>query len=178
MRIEVNFPPIDGVRLFMLTPEQVGEAYVEWLNDPRVNRYLESRFVQHTVETTRDFVSAMVESPNNLLLGIRSEAMGSHVGNIKIGPLNDHHATGEIGILVGEPRVWGKGVASAAIRMICDIARDRLALRKVTAGCYASNVGSKRAFEKAGFEIEGIRKAQVLCDGVPEDLVLLGRLLR
>jgi RimJ/RimL family protein N-acetyltransferase len=45
----------------------------------------------------------------------------------------------------------------------------------VTAGCYASNLGSKRAFEKAGYTIEGIRPRQLLLNGQPEDLVLMGK---
>lgn len=178
MRVELAHPPLDGVSLFLLTPELVGDAYVGWLNDPVVNRYLESRFAVHTLESTLEFVRAMYESSDNVLLGIRSAETGGHVGNIKIGPLNRQHGTGEIGILVGERRAWGKGIATAAIRIMCDIARDSLELRKVTAGCYASNVGSQRAFEKAGFEVEGIRKQQLICDGVPEDLVLLGKVLR
>ncbi|HEX6065475.1 MAG TPA: GNAT family protein [Longimicrobiales bacterium] len=178
MRVELAHPPLDGVSLFLLTPELVGDAYVGWLNDPVVNRYLESRFAVHTLESTLEFVRAMYESSDNVLLGIRSAETGGHVGNIKIGPLNRQHGTGEIGILVGERRAWGKGIATAAIRIMCDIARDSLELRKVTAGCYASNVGSQRAFEKAGFAVEGIRKQQLICDGVPEDLVLLGKVLR
>ena len=178
MRVEVAHRPLDGVSLFLLTPDLVGDAYVEWLNDPVVNRYLERRFAAHTLDSTREFVRAMYESSDNLLLGIRSAETGGHVGNIKIGPLNRQHGTGEIGILVGERRAWRKGIATAAIRIMCDIARDSLALRKVTAGCYASNVGSQRAFEKAGFEVEGVRKQQLICDGVPEDLVLLGKVLR
>jgi ribosomal-protein-alanine N-acetyltransferase len=178
MRMEVAQQPLDGVSLFLLTPDLVGDAYVGWLNDPVVNRYLESRFAAHTLESTREFVRAMNESADNLLLGIRSAQTGGHVGNIKIGPLNRQHGTGEIGILVGERSAWGKGIATAAIRIMCDIARESLALRKVTAGCYASNVGSQRAFEKAGFEVEGIRREQLLCEGVPEDLVLLGKVLR
>lgn len=167
----------NGVGLFVLTPEDVTETYVSWLNDTTVNQYLESRFGVHTIDSTRSFVQTMLNSPDNLFLGIRSQISGGHVGNIKVGPISQHYGTAEIGILIGEKRAWGKGIATSAIRMVCEIARTRLALRKVTAGCYASNVGSKKAFEKAGFDVEGIRKQQVLRNGTPEDIVLLGKLL-
>lgn len=168
----------DGdVELFLLRPEHVSAAYVSWLNDPEVNRYLESRFDLHTVDSTRHFVKCMLDSPDNLLLGIRSASAGGHIGNIRIGPINRRHGTSEIGILVGEKRAWGRGIATAAIELVCSTAREQLALRKVTAGCYVSNTGSRRAFEKAGFEVEGVRRRQLLLDDTAEDLILLGRLL-
>jgi RimJ/RimL family protein N-acetyltransferase len=52
-----------------------------------------------------------------------------------------------------------------------------LGIRKLTAGCYASNIGSAKAFLRAGFHIEARRPAHFILDGRPEDLVLLARLL-
>jgi RimJ/RimL family protein N-acetyltransferase len=165
------------VELFMLEPALVSEAYVGWLNDPAVNRFLESRFVSHDLASTRAFVQQALADPNTLFFGIRSRASARHVGNIKLGPIDRRHGLGEIGILIGARDVWGQGIAPAAIDCLCDIARAELGLRKLTAGCYASNVGSARAFEKAGFIIEARRPAHLLLDGRPEDLVLLARQL-
>lgn len=168
----------DGeVSLFLLAEEDVSDAYVGWLNDPAIARFLESRFADHDRASTRAFVAAQRADPGVLFLGIRSEALDRHVGNIKLGPLNRTHGTGDIGIMIGERDAWGRGIATRAIRLVCAIARDELGLRKTTAGCYASNVGSERAFERAGFVIEGRRTAQFLLDDEPEDLVLMGRVL-
>jgi ribosomal-protein-alanine N-acetyltransferase len=170
------------VDLFLLTPDDVSEQYVSWLNDHEVNQFLESRFQSHTLASTRAFVAEALASRDNLFLGIRTRPAvdspsGRHVGNIKLGPINEHHRTSEVGILIGDRAAWGRGVATAAIATLCDISRIQLSLRKVTAGCYAANVGSQRAFEKAGFAVEAVRKQQVLLNGVPEDVVLMGRCL-
>lgn len=167
----------ESIELFLLTPEAVSADYVAWLQDPEVGRYLESRFATHDLISTRAFVADMLESESNLFLGIRSVALGRHVGNIKLGPIDRRHGTAEIGLMIGDRGAWGKGLATEAIDRISRIAGDELGLRKVTAGCYAGNVGSERAFLKCGFQIEGRRPAQVICDGKPEDLVLMGRLL-
>lgn len=166
------------VELFVLRPDDVTDAYAAWLNNPAINQYLELRFFPHTVTSTREYVASMLVSPDNLFLGIRSVVLGRHVGNIKLGPVNQHHGTAEIGIVIGDRHAWGRGLATQAIQVIADIARQELKLRKVTAGCYESNVGSKRAFEKAGFVIEGVRPGQVLANGKPEALILMGRLLK
>ena len=75
----------ERIELFVLRPEHVGPAYVGWLCDPAVNRYLESRFATHTEQSTREFVRTCLDDPRTLFLGIRSKALGlRHVGNIKL----------------------------------------------------------------------------------------------
>jgi [ribosomal protein S5]-alanine N-acetyltransferase len=162
------------VQLFPLDVTDVGDSYVSWLNDPELNRFLESRFTEHTLESTRAFVTGCRVGAGSLLLGVRCDWLGTqHVGNIKI-EVNKYHRIGEIGILIGNKQVHGKGVATHAIKAMTMLARDELGLRKLSAGCYASNKGSERAFVKAGFTVEGVRPGHFLLDGRAEDLVLLG----
>lgn len=178
MDMRIDEPSRDSeISLFLLKPSHVSEEYVSWLNNPVVNRYLETRFSNHTIESTNEFVEKMHSSDNNLLLGIRSKVLGRHVGNIKLGPIDMQHRTSEVGIMIGDTEAWGKGVATVAISMLSEIAKDRLSLRKLTAGCYVSNIGSLRAFEKAGFFIEGRREKQFLLDNEPEDIILMGKFL-
>lgn len=167
----------ERVELFLLTPELVTDAYVGWLNDAEVNQYLESRFRHEDPDSVRAFVSGVLESENDLFFGIRDLGLDRHVGNIKLGPIDRRHGLGEIGIMIGDKAAWGRGVGSRAIARIADIGRHELGLRKLTAGCYASNIGSKRAFEKAGFAVEGVRRAHYLLNGQPEDAILLGKLV-
>lgn len=179
MRIEATESWTDEkVSLFLLTPDRVSEAYIGWLNDPEINRFLESRFSVQDAPSVESFVLRMLESPDNLFLGIADLALGRHVGNIKLGPIDRRHGLGEIGIMIGDRDAWGRGIGSSAIARISDIAAAELGLRKLTAGCYASNVGSAKAFEKAGFEIEAIRKDHFLLDGEPEDAILLAKFLQ
>jgi [ribosomal protein S5]-alanine N-acetyltransferase len=166
----------DSIELFVLHPADVSSNYVFWLNNPKVNCYLESRFLNHTLDSTSNFVQNCFDDPTTLFLGIRYLDR-KHVGNIKIA-VNQYHRLGEVGILLGETDVWGKGIASKAISMIIKIARTELDLRKLTAGCYASNFGSQKAFLKAGFYIEGQRKDHFLLNGKPEDIILMAAFLR
>lgn len=169
----------DKVELFPLEPNNVTDTYIHWLNDPEINRYLESRFQTHTHVSTRQFVERCIACPATLLVGIRSiELKRRHVGNIKIGNIDKYHGIGEIGILLGEKSAWGKGIASETISLIITIARDQLGLRKLTAGCYASNIGSQKAFQRAGFVIAGERKDHFLLDGKPETYILLDCFLK
>jgi [ribosomal protein S5]-alanine N-acetyltransferase len=168
----------EQVELFLLEPAHVGPIYVGWLADTEVNRYLESRFLAHTELTTCAFVRNCLDDPGTLFLGIRSKALNfRHVGNIKLSPIDQRHGLAEVGILIGERSAWGRGIASDAITATCEIARDQLSLRKLTAGCYASNLGSVKAFQRAGFQVEGTRRDHFILQGKLEDLVLMAKWL-
>jgi ribosomal-protein-alanine N-acetyltransferase len=164
----------ERVELFLLEETDVSSAYVSWLNDPLVNRFLECRFAVHDEASTRAFVGACLADPDVLMLGVRSRILaGRHVGNIKLGPIDRRHGLGEIGILIGDREAWGRGIASSAIRLLCGIAVLQLGLRKLTAGCYASNGGSARAFLKTSFCIEGRRVRHMLLEQGEDDLLLM-----
>lgn len=165
------------IQLFVLSENDVVPSYVDWLNDSEVNHYLESRFEVHTLESTRQFVKNCVENDNILLLGIRFPLLeNQHIGNIKL-EMNKLHGLGEVGIMIGEKKAYGKGAATQAIRLLAQIAREELELRKLTAGCYESNRASERAFIKAGFVIEGKRPEHFLINGQAEGLTLMGMML-
>ena len=158
---------IQGERLHLraLGAEDVTQRYLDWMRDPQVNRYMESRFATHTLESLHSFVTAMNESPDNYLFGMFLEPQGEHIGNIKIGSISRHHRHADVGLIVGAKTAWGKGYATEAIRLVTRHAFDQLGLNKLYAGMYAENAGSARAFLKAGYREIGVLKNHVLCDG-------------
>lgn len=158
-----------------LSGEDVGPRYVRWMNDPDVNRYLESRFSSHDEESLMAFVETTDRDPLSHAFAIVVRDGEDHIGNIKVGPVDVHHRRADVGLLIGEKAVWGKGYASEAIDCLARWAFAELGLRKLTAGAYASNQGSVRAFTSAGFETEGILRAHFLSDGRAEDAILMAR---
>jgi RimJ/RimL family protein N-acetyltransferase len=167
---------IEGPRLVLrdLTVDDVTSRYVAWMNDPEVNRYTESRFTTHTIESVRDFVAATAADPANVFLAIERKDDGRHIGNIKLGPIHPYHRSGDIGLLIGEKDAWGHGFATEAIGVLKNYAFAELGLAKLTAGCYANNPGSLKAFLKAGFSTEGKRLDQYRFGDQRIDLLLVG----
>ncbi len=95
---------------------------------------------------------------------------------MKIGPINWIHRLPAIGLMIGVKDCWGTRYATDAIKLISDYGFRVLNLHKITASCYGSNSGSAKAFIKAGFFEEGVRKSHFFSDGKYEDLTLLGKL--
>ena len=83
----------------------------------------------------------------------------------KIGDVNHYHRHGDIGLLIGEKDTWKRGIATEAIRLCVAFAFLNLNLNKVTAGMYAPNVGSYKAFLKNGFREIGRLRKHVFYEG-------------
>jgi len=162
--------------LVPMRQEHVTEQYLAWMRNPAISQYLESRFQEHTIDGLVAFVESAAESANSYMFAILLRDGGEHVGNVKLGDVDTHHLRGMIGIIIGEPSAWGRGIATEVVEMLSRWAFEELGLRRLAAGAYAVNVGSIRAFEKAGFIVEGtLRSNVVLADGSRADSVLLGR---
>lgn len=148
-----------------LTKADVSERYLGWLNDPDVNQYLETRFSSQTRDTCEKFVVDMEQDPASHLFGIFNKKTLEHIGNIKLGFINTHHQSGQLSLFLGEKSCWGKGYATESIKCITKWGFEALGLERIEAGCYDANIGSLRAFLKAGYSVEGFFRNSIFFNG-------------
>lgn len=164
----------DRIQLRQLQISDVTDKYCKWMNDPEVNQYMDSRFYAHAIESLREYATHTIENAANIYLAIILKEKNEHIGNIKLGPINYHHRFGDVGVVVGEKDCWGRGYATEAIKLLTSYAFQVLNLHKLTAGCLSLNQSSFKAFQKAGFLVEGIRKSHEYYNGQYVDAVMLG----
>ena len=166
----------DLLYLQYLTPQMVDQSYVDWLNNPTVNQYLEARFgAPYTLESVRKYVVQTSKDPSTHFFAIFLKENERYIGNVKIGPINDHHHYADIGIMIGDRSSWGKGCATEAIRLAANFAFKKLKVHKLIAGVYSNNIASIKAFTKAGFVTEGCLVKKYLSNNKYVDHVLLGK---
>ena len=163
----------ERIHLRKVNIDDVCQAYVDWLNDSKVNQYLETRYQIQTISSVSKYVKKMVDKDDEYFFAICLNSNGKHIGNIKLGPVNLVHKFGEISLLIGDKNQWGKGYATEAIKSITNFAFDELGLHKLTAGCYADNIGSIKSFIKVGFFNEGNWKDHYYSNGKYVDRVCL-----
>jgi len=164
-----------NVYLRRLTPQDVSDEYVRWMNDPNVVQFLESRFKSHSKEDLQDYVKVMNADDSNFLFGLYLNDTNQHIGNVKIGPVNQVHRHAGIGLIVGKKELWGKGLGREVISLATDYAFSSLNLNKLTTTIYASNTASYRAFSAADYTLVGTLKKHVFSKGVYEDCVFVER---
>ena len=147
---------LESERLYYerLSTKHLSMTYVNWLNDTKVNTYLESGgdYTLHKLET---FLTEQ-EQKNILFWAIHIKGSQKHIGNIKIDPINLENNSGEYGILMGDCNEWGKGYAKEASKTIIDYCFNTLKLPKITLGVIDRNRGAINLYEKLGFETESI----------------------
>ena len=163
-----------AVDLRPVMESDVTDEYVAWLNDPQVNQHLETRFVTHTHDDVRRYVREQSRASDAVFLAIIRRADGRHIGNLRIGAIDRHHHSATIALVIGDRSAWGQGLGTDAIAAATQYAFSSLGLEKLTARCYATNAGSIRAFEKAGWHREGLQRSQFVTDAGRIDGVWLG----
>ncbi|BCL37782.1 GNAT family N-acetyltransferase [Nostoc sp. MS1] len=170
------YPFIQSTRIFLREVRQsdVNETYYQWLNDPEINSYLETRFICRSIDNIAEYVKKMDAKEDEPFFAICLNDNQEHIGNIKLGPINWHHRNADVSLFIGKKELWGKGYATEAIALITEFAFRKLHLNKLKAGCYAANFGSAKAFLKCGYQQEGLLRGQVIFDGQDMDVILLG----
>lgn len=169
-----NFDKILGDRIFLeaLNPENFSADYVNWMQDEEVLRFLTGRTRPYAKKELEEYIDQMNKSSANYLFGIFLKAENIHVGNIKIGSIDPVHRFADVGLLIGNKSMWGKGYGTEAIGLITAYAFNKLSLNKLTAGMVVENAGSYKAFVKAGYREVGKLSRHVLLNGKYVDALL------
>ncbi|MEO8171646.1 MAG: GNAT family protein [Sediminibacterium sp.] len=132
------------------------QQYVDWMNDPDVNTYLDSGG-NYTIDELKKYLSPLEEHPI-LFWAITLKESGKHIGNVKIDPIKTKSGLGEYGILMGDKNEWNKGYAQEASQAAIDYCFNELHLRKITLGVVEDNVPAVNLYYKMGFVQEGLYK--------------------
>lgn len=156
-----------SVRQF--TVEDISNNYLGWLLDPEVVRYSSQRFHAHTTESCQAYLASFAGSANHFL-AICERETETLLGTITV-YRNVNHGTADIGILMGDRRVWGCGIGSEAFGLVLSALQASGIIRKITAGTLSINLGMVRILEKAGMQHEATRYAQELIDDIPVNVV-------
>lgn len=158
---------IEGVKISLraVAIEDCNDTYLHWLNNPNVNKFLETRWGTQTLDSIISFVEGIRQSDHSYLFAITlREGVNEHarhIGNIKIGPINPFYAYADISYFIGEEDCWGKGIATEAISLICKFGFEGLGLHKIQAGVFGKNIGSIKALKRVGFKNEGCLREQL-----------------
>ena len=162
-----------GSRVYLrpLTPADITEPYIAWFADEAVTRHLEVRAITH--DEARSYIEEGLTTNKYFMCAICDLQSGVHIGNIKIGPIRWKHRVSDMVTVIGDQTYWGRGVASDAIRLAVRVAFRFLGMRKLHASMYASNVGSLRAYTRAGWSVEARLAQQGILDNSPNDIILI-----
>jgi len=145
-----------NICLRKLKEEDASQEYCNWLNDPIVNKFLETR--KATIEELKEYIREKKENKNCLFLGIFIKDIEKHIGNVKLEPIDWNNKKATLGILIGDKSYWGKGICSMVMKLVTEYAFEKLGLEKIDLGVISENKAAIKCYFNAGYKIEKVVK--------------------
>lgn len=141
------------------------------VNDPAVRSGL-GAFEPYSHDREREWIEHLADSDEvHLLVTVN----GDRVGIVGYRPKHAVWGVVEAGYFI-DPKYWGKGYATDALRCLCRYGFEERRLNKVAAEAYETNPASRRVLEKVGFVEEGRLRNEAFIDGEYVDIFRYGLL--
>ncbi len=142
-----------GERIFLreMDESDISERFIAWLSDSEVNEFLEVRHNPPNLNTQREYVKECRVSQTKAYLGIfqHNEVL---IGSVT---LNSQETRVEIGLMIGDKSLQGKGFGTEVVKTVSHWAKEQ-GFTEITAGYLQENKRSARLFESLGFQIVGV----------------------
>lgn len=131
--------------------KHLSKKYLGWMNDDLVVKHLESGG-NYTYEMLKNFL--LKHEKNKILFwAIILKNSKTHIGNIKIDPIDKSSNSGEYGILIGDRNSWGEGYGYEASKRIINFCFNSIKLSQITLGVKKKNYSAIKLYEKLGFNV-------------------------
>src|SRR5688572_16210869 len=139
-----------------LTHEDVTETYLNWFRSNEVTNFLEVDGKSLTKKAVTDYIDEGNHTGNYAMYAICLKDNNKHIGNLKVGPINKKHKIADLVCVIGDQNYWGKGLATESIKLGNSLAFEEYGIRNLHGQIFADNIGSIKAYCKAGWIIEGV----------------------
>ncbi len=152
--------------------------FVRWLNDPEVRQGLSMNRPLSLAEEEEWFKSVLQSPPElrPLAIEVQTASEGDEwtfVGNCGLIHVNWENRSAEVGIHIGEKKYWNQGFGTEVMQLMCQHVFDDLNLHRLWLRVFETNQRAIRAYEKAGFMLEGRNREAQYLDGQYVDVLMM-----
>lgn len=157
-----------------LRPMTYGDTdyIVSWRNSDAVR----SRFIYRetfTREGHEAWIKNMIETGKAVQFMICDCSTGQPFGSVYIRDVDRVHNKAEYGIFIGVETARGRGIGTAAAKLMLQYCFEEARLHRVYLRVFPDNQRAIGSYEKAGFQREAYLRDDVCIDGVYRDMVLM-----
>ncbi|MEA2678160.1 MAG: hypothetical protein QOJ81_2301 [Chloroflexota bacterium] len=169
-------PPQIGGHLVALRRPIPGDlaSVVRWYRDPEVARLTRYQTRQMSQPEIERFFEARMLAPDALAYSIVELASKRLIGFTTFSALDGDNGSVMFHITIGERDAWGRGLGTEATQLMLQHAFERLGLHRVGLAVFSYNTRAIRAYEKAGFRVEGRLREAIQRQGEFFDEVQMG----
>ena len=150
------------------------DAVARWSRDPEVARLTRYQTRPMSHADVERFFRMRLLAADALAYSIVELPAWQLIGFTTFSSLDGDNGSLLFHITIGERDAWGRGLGTEATEMMLGHAFERLGLHRVGLTVFSYNTRAIRAYEKAGFRIEGRLRDAILRDGRYFDEVQMG----
>jgi len=149
--------------------------FQEWLNDPEVAENLSVYLPLSMIDEEQwfDGVSRLQADEKPLAIEVKEGRGWRLIGNLGFFHLEWANRCAEFGIFIGDKSIWDKGYGTETVRLLLRHGFETLNLHRIYLRVYSTNPRAKRAYEKAGFILEGTMREAVYRHGRYADIHIM-----
>lgn len=164
-----------GIYLRLMTAADT-DLIVTWRNrdEVRKNFIYQELF---TREGHENWIRNKVETGQVVQMIICENVTHRPLGSVYIRDIDRKHNKAEYGIFIGEKDARGKGIGTAAAKLMLRYCFEEEGLHRIYLRAFASNQQAIRSYEKAGFVKEGLLRDDVRIDGEYRDIQWMAAVL-
>lgn len=137
-----------------MTVDDVCDDYLNWINDPEVNEFLESKYTVWTIDSLKDYVSSFEKTKSKFIFTIHDRESNKYIGNASISSVNYNTEVFYFGLFIGDKAYWGKHAAFEASMLLLKFGFEILNMRKVFGGAYSNQLASRFVLKRIGMNLE------------------------
>lgn len=122
----------------------------------------------------RNWLSTRQDHDDRADFAIVEVGTGRVLGEVVLNELDADDESCNFRIGLTGPDVYGRGFGTEATSLVLDYAFGTVGLHRVELSVYSFNPRGQRAYEKAGFVREGVRRQALQWDGDWHDVIVMG----
>jgi len=164
----------DLVRLRAIERTDI-ERFRVWLNDPEV---IEGLVIYTPLSLTdeEDWFDNIRKRPMDerpMTIEVQQDAEWIAVGNCSFFDIDWRCRAAKLGIFIGDKSFWNKGYGTKVMQLLLKHGFETLNLNRIALDVYENNPRAIRAYEKAGFRLEGKKRQAMYKAGRYMDVLIM-----
>ena len=121
-------------------------------------------------------MGGFADDPTRVLFAIRRHGDLDLVGYLQLTNIQAVAGSADLGLLIGAAQDRGRGFGQEAVRLAAEFCWRDLNLQRLALTVVGANPGAVRAYEKAGFQREGLLRRAAYVNGPYQDVLVMGLL--